>query len=180
VPGEETAPRTDLRQQLREATLRCAREPKPVADSLPQGFQNIDDVIVLLQPLRIAAEHDHDELLATLQRLAEKNFLTGTQAVGKGGIWAALVRGCAAHALGFHAELSETEGASALDSLLNERPARVLVSARPKAHLPLANFVERGGRFTAEAIGRVTAAEIRIRWMGETVLEAPSIEALAR
>jgi hypothetical protein len=54
------------------------------------------------------------------------------------------------------------------------------VSARPKAHLPLANFVERGGRFTAEAIGRVTAGEIRVRWMGETVFEAASIEDLAR
>ena len=170
----------DLRQQLRAAALLRGSESKPAADGLPPGFQHVDDVIVLLQPLRIAAEDHPEELLATLQRLAEKNFLTGTQAVGDGGIWAALLCGCAGHARGFHAELSETEGTTAADALLSERPARVLVSTRPKAHVPLANFVERGGRFTAEAIGRVTAAEIRVRWMDETILEAPGIEALTR
>jgi phosphoribosylformylglycinamidine (FGAM) synthase-like enzyme len=135
---------------------------------------------VLLQPLRIYAEDDPEALLATLHRLAEKNFLTGTQAVGAGGVWTALVCGCAAHERGFHCELSESEGASVRDALLGERAGCVLVSTRPKAHLPLANFVERGGLFTAEAIGRVTASDIRVRWIGNIVFEAPSLEALTR
>jgi hypothetical protein len=37
--------------------------------------------------------------------------------------------------------------------------------------LPLSNFVDRRGAFTAEPLGRVTRSHLRIRWMGETVLE---------
>lgn len=167
----------DLLKALRAVALACGN-PEPAADGLPAGFQHVDDVIVLLQPLRTFAEDNQEALLATLQQLAEKNFLTGTQQVAEGGIWAALVCGCAGH--GFHAELSESEAESAAEALLGERTARVLVSARPKAHMPLANFVERRGRFTAEAIGRVTASNVRVRWMGEIIVAAASVEDLRR
>lgn len=171
---------SELLQQMREAAARCGRRSQAAVEGLPAGFPHVDDVIVLVQPLRAGAEEDQNALQSTLQQLADKNFLTGTQAVREGGVWAALVCGCAGHGRGFHAELSETEGASAAEALLGERPARVLVSARPKAHLPLANFVERGGRFTAEAIGRVASQDIRVRWMGETLFEAASVQDLQR
>jgi phosphoribosylformylglycinamidine (FGAM) synthase-like enzyme len=177
---DEAASASDLLQWLREVAHRCGGDPKAAADGLATGFQQVDDVIVLLQPLRVVAQEDHEALVTTLQRLAEKNFLTGTQPIGEGGVWVALVRGCAAYGRGFHADLSECEGATPAEALLGERDARVLVSTRPKAHVPLANFVERGGRLTAEAIGRVTAGEVRVRWMGETVFQAASIAALAR
>ncbi|HEX5284820.1 MAG TPA: hypothetical protein VFW30_11935 [Bryocella sp.] len=172
---DEAALGKDLARQMREAAARCGLEPQAAANGLPAGFQHIDDVIVLLQPLRFGLEEDQEALRSVLQRLAENNFLSGTQTVRNGGVWAALVCGCAGHGRGFHAELSESEGTSAAEALLAETPARVLVSARPKAHVPLANFVERGGRFTAEAVGRVTLRDIRVRWMGETVFEAGSL-----
>ena len=172
---EQSRPAAGLIARLHDVTSQCGREATPAAEGLPAGFRQIDDVIVLLQPLGVTAEDDQQVLLATLQRLAEKNFLTGTQAVREGGVWAALVCGCAAHGRGFHAELSESEGASAAEALLGERPSRVLVSTRPKAHVPLANCVERGGRFTAEAIGRVTSGDVRVRWMGEIILQAQSL-----
>ena len=168
----------ELLRQMRDVAARCNRKPEAAIDGLPAGFQRIDDVIVLLQPLRSEAEDNREALLATLQRLAEKNFLTGTQPVGEGGVWAALLCGCGGHGRGFHAELSESEGASAVDALLGERSERVLVSARPKAHVPLANFVERGGRFTADAIARVTSRDVRVQWMGETVFAAASFDEL--
>lgn len=171
----------DLLNDLRAAARACG-DPQPAADGLPAGFQHVDDVIVLLQPLRPFAEDNAEEnqeaLLATLQRLAEKNFFTGTRLVAEGGIWAALLCGCAGR--GFHAELSEDEGASAAEALLSPRSASALVSARPKAHVPLANFVERGGQFTAEAIGRVTASAVRVRWMDETIVNAASLDDLRR
>jgi len=146
---------------------------------LPAGFGHVDDVIVLLQPLRSTARvSDREMLESTLRRLAEKNFLTGTQTVEDHGVWAALAGACAPRGYGFHAELSENEGANAEEALLGERGARALVSTRPKAHVPLANFVERGGQFTAEAIGRVTSGNVRVRWMGETVFEAISLSEL--
>ena len=174
---EAPHPAIDLSARLRRIARECDSHAKAAAEGLPAGFGQVDDVIVLLQPLRSGAPKDDQELLeSTLRQLAEKNFLTGTQAVEDNGVWAALLRGCAARGFGFHAELSENEGARAEEALLGERGARALVSARPKAHLPLANFVERSGRFTAEAIGRVTARDIRVRWMGETVLEAESLD----
>lgn len=155
-------------------------QPPVLPESLPRGFRQIDDVILLLQPVRVVPVEDHEALLETLARLAEKNFLTGTEPLREGGIWAALVRGCAPAARGFHLELTENEGADAGQALLVARPASALVSTRPKAHVPLANFVERGGQFTAEAIGRLSTADVRVRWMGRTVLQAESLEALAR
>jgi hypothetical protein len=161
---------SDLAAQLRLIARQCSSKTKAAAEGLPDGFGQVDDVIVLLQPLRSqASPKDEHPLESTLRRLADKNFLTGTQAVEDHGVWAALVRGCAPHGFGFHAELSESEGASAAEALLGERCGRALVSTRSKAHVPLANFVERGGRFTAEAIGRVTAGDVRVRWMGEIV-----------
>jgi hypothetical protein len=165
----------DLLQQLRATAKGCERAPTPVVEGLPAGFGQIDDVIVLLQPGLLAAEDDREALEAIVRRLAEKNFLRGTQVIGKGGVWAALVSGCRSYGRGFHAELSESEGPNAAEALLGERAGRALVSARPKAHLPLANFVERGRRFTAEAIGRVTAGDVRVRWMGQIVLEQRSL-----
>lgn len=160
---------------LLAAARRCG-PAKAAAEGLPAGFEQVDDVIILLQPLRLAgAEEDEAALKSTLMRLAEKNFLTGTQGVGDGGLWAALACGCSSRGFGFHAELTESEGANASMALLGERVARALVSTRPKAHLPLANFVERAGQFTAEAIGRVTAGDIRVRWMGDTVLQAVNL-----
>lgn len=169
---EEPLAASDLRDRLRERALRYSYGPKAAAAGLPAGFQHVDDVILLLQPLRTNADDNEEALLAILRRLAEKNFLTGTQAIGEGGLWAALVQGCIAHRRGFHTELSESEAGSAAEALLGERAACALVSTRPKAHLPLANFVERDGRFTAEAIGRVTTGDIRVRWMGDIVFEA--------
>lgn len=167
----------NLFEQLRVVAQRC-RGAKAAAEGLPAGFAQIDDVIVLLQPVRFAVEvavqDESAELEATLRRLAEKNFLTGSQAVGEGGVWAALINGCTTAGCGFHADLNENDGVNVVDALLAERGSRALVSARPKAHMPLANFVERGGRFTAEAIGRVTAGDICVKWMGETVFEAAS------
>jgi len=42
--------------------------------------------------------------------------------------------------------------------------------------MPLANFVERDGQFTAEAIGRVTAGHVSVQWMGKTLLEAENLQ----
>ena len=172
MEGREQAAAADLVAKLQSTSRNCEPCAKAAADGLPAGFGKADDVIVLLQPLRLAAaEEDSGELESTLQLLAEKNFLTGTQAIAEGGLWAAMVCGCAPRGCGFHVELTENEGASAEEALLGERRGRALVSARPKAHLPLSNFVDRGGQFTAEAIGRVTAGDVRVQWMGETVLE---------
>lgn len=166
---------SDLLDRLRATAGRCTGA-KAAAEGLPAGFNQVDDVIVLLRPVRLAARDEHGALEGILRQLAEKNFLTGTQAVGEGGVWAALINGCATSRLGFHAEFSESEGANVIDALLTEHTGRALVSARPKAHLPLANFVERRGRFTAEAIGRVTAGDVRVKWMGVTLLAAPNLD----
>jgi len=137
----------------------------------------VDDVIVLVQPLRLAAaEEDEAALESTLRRLAEKSFLTGSQAIGEGGIAEALVCGCAPGRFGFHVDFTESEGTNVEDALFRERNACALVSTRPKAHMPLANSVERGGQFTAEAIGRVTARDVRVHWMGQTLLMAEDLE----
>ena len=174
---EAPHPAIDLPARLRRIARECDSRAKAAAEGLPAGFGQVDDVIVLLQPLRSGApKDDQASLESTLRQLAEKNFLTGTQAIEDNGVWAGLLSGCAARGFGFHVELSESEAASAAEALLAERHGRALVSARPKAHMPLANFVERGGRFIAEAIGRVTARDVRVRWMGETVLEAESLD----
>jgi hypothetical protein len=158
VGDREAAATADLVAKLRSIAQHCGCRAKAAGDGLPAGFGHVDDVIVLLQPLRLATmDEGQSALESTLRRLAEKNFLTGTQAIGEGGVWEAMVSGCGPGRFGFHAELTESEGANAVEALLSERRGRALVSARPKAHLPLANFVERGGQFTAESIGRVTA-----------------------
>ena len=151
----------DLLEQLRAAAQRCTGATA-AAEGLAAGLGQIGDIIVLLQPLRLSAQQEDDALQSALHRLAEKNFLTGTQAIGEGGLWAALVCGCVSTGHGFHAELTENEGVSVDEALFAPRPSRALVSTRPKAHLPLANFVERSTPFTAEAIGRVTARDIRL------------------
>ena len=167
----------ELATRLRSIAERCGAHATAAADGLPAGFGQVGDVIVLLQPLRLAAADEKEAPLESmLRRLAEKNFLTGSQTVGDGGIAGALVCGCAPGRFGFHVELAESEGASAADAIFRERRHCALVSTRPKAHLPLANFVERGRQFTAEAIGRVTARDVRIRWMGETLLEAETLQ----
>jgi phosphoribosylformylglycinamidine (FGAM) synthase-like enzyme len=166
----------ELAARLRSIAERCGSHATAAADGLPAGFGQVGDVIVLLQPLRLSTtDEDEAALESTLRRLAEKNFLTGSQAVGDGGIAEALMCGCAPGRFGFHAELAESEGANAADAMFRGRCNCALVSTRPKAHLPLANFVERGREFTAEAIGRVTAGDIRVRWMGETLLEAETL-----
>ncbi len=167
----------DLAAKLLSIAGHCDRSAKAAADGLPAGFGQVDDVIVLVQPLRLVpADEDQSALESTLWRLAEKNFVTGTQAIAEGGLWTAIVGGCASRGFGFHAGLTENEGATAADALLRERRGCALVSARPKAHMPLANMVERGGMFTAEAIARVTAGTIRVQWMGELVLEAERLQ----
>jgi len=177
VSGREEPGAADLAMRLQAIAMNRRLHVKAAVDGLPAGFGQVDDVIVLLQPLRLAAVvRDEAALESTLQRLAEKNFLTGSQAIGEGGIAAALVRGCAPHAFGFHAELTESEGANAEDALFRERNVCALVSARPKAHMPLANSVERGGHFTAEAIGRVTARDVRVQWMGQTLLVVENLQ----
>ena len=170
----------DLMETLRSTTRHCEPHAKASAEGLPAGFGRVDDVIVLLQPLRLgSAGEDESALESALRQLAEKNFLTGTQAIGEGGVWAAMMCGSAPHGFGFHAELTEGEGANAAEALFGERGGRALVSTRPKAHLPLANFIERRGQFTAEAIGRVTAGDVRVQWMGEIVLEAASLRLIS-
>jgi phosphoribosylformylglycinamidine (FGAM) synthase-like enzyme len=167
----------ELGTRLRSIAERCGAHATAPADGLAAGFGQVGDVIVSLQPLRLAAADEKEAPLESmLRRLVEKNFLTGSQAVGDGGIAGALVCGCAPGRFGFHAELAESEGASAADAMFRERHNCALVSTRPKAHMPLANFVERGRQFTAEAIGRVTARDVRIRWMGETLLEAETLQ----
>lgn len=165
-----------LLQQMR-VLMRREMTARPAAEGLPAGFCRADDVIVLLQPSRIVdAPGEHDALHSMLVRLAEKNFLTGTQAVGDDGLAAALLGACAGRGLGFHLDLSENEGADAGHALFGERVGCALVSTRPKAHIPLANFVERGGQLIAEAIGRVSDGDVRVRWMGESLVEIPRIE----
>lgn len=136
------------------------------------------DVILLLQPLR--PDNRPEDLVAIIDRLAEKNFLTGTAHLKQHGIAGALVPGALATGLGFHLDLAESEGQSLLDALFTEPPTRTraLVTTRPKAHLPLSNFVDRRGMFTADALGRITAGDLRIRWMGETVLDLESCSEL--
>jgi len=168
----------DLLQHLRAATPQCSVSTS-AAEALPAGFGQVDDIILLLQPLPLpAAQKNPSALESTLRHLAEKNFLTGTQAISEAGLWVALVCGCASAGLGFHAELTENEGASIEEALLADRCNCALVTARPRAHVPLANFVERGGLFAAEAIGRVTPRDIRLKWMGETVLEASNLHSI--
>lgn len=170
LPGAPAA--SDLLAQLRAAALRFGTHPQPAAEGLPAGFGNLDDVILLVQPLRLNATTDDEiALKAVLQRAAEKNFLTGSQAVGEGGIGLALLAGSLPRGFGFRAELTENEGTTAPEALFAKHSARALVSTRPKAHLPLANFVERSAQFTADAIARVTDGEVRVRWMGAMVIE---------
>lgn len=168
MPGAD-----DLLGRLR--ALAEGAQPVAAAEGLPTGFAHVDDVIVLLQPLPLAAVGVPPEtapaLASILQQLQEKNFLTGSQAVGHGGLAAALVDGCIPSRRGFHVELTENEGADVVEALFAPRDGCALVSTRPKAHVPLANFVERRGDFTAEAVGRVTDADVRVRWMGATMAE---------
>lgn len=140
--------------------------------AVPRGFARPGEVIVLLQPAGLGrdSERDEQELEALLMRLWEKNFVKGEQRVGAGGIGGALVRACAPHATGFDADLSEEQGCDLADALFAERCCRALVTSWSSAHLATANFVDRSGRFTGEAIGRVTAGNVCVRWMGETVL----------
>lgn len=179
---EESARRNavdEVRDLLEE--LRCVlQQARPSGDvefaELRMSGVRADDVILLVQPIRLTDSNqrvrEQDGTLdATLQRLAEKNFLSGAWPIAEGGVAAALGRACAFRGLGFHVDLTESEGASAADALLGERSGRALVSSRAKAHLPLTNFVERGGALTAEAIGRVTKGDVRVCWMGETVLK---------
>ena len=174
MDGRNDASIADLAAKLQSIARNCDLHAIAATDDLPAGFGQVDDVIVLLQPLRLTTTENYEGLLeSTLRQLAEKNFLTGTQAVGGGGIATALVCGCGTARFGFHAELSESEGASAEEALFGERRCRALVSTRPKAHVPLANFVERGAQFTAEAIGRVTAGDVCVKWMGDTLFETP-------
>jgi phosphoribosylformylglycinamidine (FGAM) synthase-like enzyme len=168
-------------------------------ENLPSGFARADDVIILLQPVRLDAPSPLEELRESLWadlvlsrhtknakrvtptapdaledlllKLAGKNFLTGSQRLQRGGLGAALLHAASAKSLGFHIDLSENEGTNPLHALFNERPGRVLATARAKAHLPLENFAERTGSWTADAIGRVTPGDIRVRWLNETVLE---------
>lgn len=166
----ELADSSDLLSRLRAAAGGCGEGAQVVAEGIPAGLGQVDDIVVLLQPLRLGcAIDDQAELESTLRRLAEKNFLTGAVGVGAGGLGAALV--CGSRSRGFHVDLTESEGESVVEALFGERVGWALVTARPKAHVPLANFVERGGVFTAEAIGRVTAEDVRVRWMGATVVE---------
>lgn len=127
--SDEAASGNDLLQRMRDLARRSSGERRAAADGMATGFQQVDDVIVLLQPLRVVVQEDHEALAITLERLAEKSFLAGMQPVGDGGVWVALVSGCAGHRRGFRAELSEIEGATAAEALLSERGGRVLVSA---------------------------------------------------
>lgn len=170
------------------------------ASHVSQPFGRVGDALVLLQPLRIGTadvagelnrsawaeiapaaersatnesttqenERELDELLC---RLREKNFLTGEQRVLRGGLAAALTMACAAKGNGLDVELTENEGADRVHALFEEAPGRAVVACRPSAHLALTNFVDRSARFTAEAIGRITDGTVRVRWMGETVLQ---------
>ena len=175
MEGRNDASLADLAVKLQSIARNYGLHATAAANGLPAGFGQVDDVIVLLQPLRLTAtDKDEGALESMLRRLAEKNFLTGTQAIGDGGIATALACGCGPGRFGFHVELSESEGASAEEALFGERRCRALVSTRPKAHVPLANFVERGAQFTAEAIGRVTAGDVCVKWMGDTLLETPN------
>ena len=142
-------------------------------------YTRAGDAIVLLQPLRLIANDPEaaeaaawdDAVGALLRLLREKNFLTGEQRVVSGGLAAALLRACVAHRNGFDVSLDEHQGSAARDALFGERPGCALLTCRPSAHLALTNFVDRSGRFTAEAIGRVTTGRLRVRWMERTILE---------
>lgn len=138
------------------------------------GFARPGEAIVLVQPaLRVgveATEATDDALEQLLTRLREKNFLKAQVRVGHGGIIGALVCACVQAGTGFHVSLGENEGSSFADALWGESPARALVACWSSAHLATSNFVDRTGQFTGEAIGRVTSGELRVRWMGETVV----------
>ena len=177
----------DLRAVLRRVGAR-AGEP----------FGRTGDAIVLIQPVRLAATdaageverslwaevamgwvlagedartsenaHELDELL---RRVREKNFLTGEQRVLRGGVAVALVLACATDGHAFDVELTENDGDDPVHALFGERDGRAIVACRASAHLALTNFVDRSAHFTAETIGRITERDIRVRWMGETVL----------
>lgn len=174
--GREQLSVADLAMRLHSIAKHCESDAKAAADGLPAGFTQVDDVIVLLQPVQLAtADKDEATLESILRPLATRNFLTGSQAVGEGGIVAALMCGCAPRGFGFHVALTESEGTSAEDAMFRERYRCAFLSTRPKAHMPLANFIERGGQYTAEAIGRVTAGDIRVQWLGKTLLEAEKL-----
>lgn len=157
-----------LIERLRAAGAEHAR------GSSQEGFGRAGRVIVLIEPAGLRAlstEPTGDtEIQELLRRLREKNFSKGEQRVGAGGLAATLMRACAGQGTGFELSLSEEHGDDVTAALFRERSAAVLVTCWPSAHLALANFVDRSGRFTGEAIGRVTAGEVRVRWMGATVL----------
>jgi hypothetical protein len=52
---------------MREVASQCGSKPTAALESLPAGFQHIDDIIVRLQPQRVGSEDDQEALLSTLQ-----------------------------------------------------------------------------------------------------------------
>ena len=154
--------------------FRQMAQERSIADLRAYGFRRPGEIIVLIQPAlltRTGAEEDQErrrgELLAYLR---DKNFLKGEVLVGGGGVGGALLRACASAHTGFELMLAESEGDGLANALWREAPGRALVACWSSAHLALANFVDRSGLFTGEAIGRVTGGEVRVRWMGELVL----------
>ena len=162
--GREQAEELIVRLRAIAAEARGAETPK-------NGFTRPGEVIVLVQPaLRVGVEATGDALGQLLTQLREKNFLKAQQRIGHGGIIGALVHACAQAGTGFDVSLGENEGSSFADALWGESPGRALVACWWSAHLATSNFVDRTGQFTGEAIGRVTSGELRVRWMGETVV----------
>ena len=161
-----------------------------------EPFGRVGDAIVLIQPVRLTAVESRRELEESLwaevalgrvvasdgeredsraldellRQVRDKNFLTGEQRVSCGGVAAALVHACVTDRHGFDVELTENEGEDPVHALFGEQGSRAVVACRSSAHLALTNFVDRSAHCTAETIGRITERDIRVRWMGKTVL----------
>ena len=150
---------TELRRALREAG--------PVS---VQGELRAGDVLVLLEPaLDGGLVEGVDAQLAELVAvLARRNFVRAQVVLSGESLGPVLAGMCRAAGVGFDVNL-EDEVAVGAEPWLCARSHAALVTCSAHAHLALTLVAERGGRFCAQAVGRVTDSGLRLRVHGELV-----------
>ena len=147
---------TELRRALKEAG--------PVS---VQGELRVGDALVLLEP---ALEGDDAALAELLAMLAQRNFVRAQVVLGGSALGPVLAGMCRAAGVGFEVNLEDEAGVGA-EPWLRGRPHAALVTCSAHAHLALTLVAERGGRFSAQAVGRVTGEGLRLRVHGELVAD---------
>jgi phosphoribosylformylglycinamidine (FGAM) synthase-like enzyme len=179
---------------------------QPAHLDIPTSFQRAGASLVLAQPLRTnsiawtesfgatafsrivlkknwgrAEEPDaktSDALHAVVQRLVDAKFLHSACVIGHGGVAVALAQAARVNALGARVNMFQPEYHSALHAYFSEAPTRLLLSCDTHAHLALANFIERTGRFIAMPLGRVHSSDFSLSWEGERVIHAPEASSI--